>query len=255
MDITTNIVAKLKEIEKRENVHILYAVESGSRAWGFASKDSDYDVRFVYIRCKEEYLRIDSIRDVIEEPIDEVYDINGWDLKKALWQLHKGNATLHEWCNSPVVYWQSPLWKDVAKIVPHYFSQKRALMHYYGMARHNDMKYLQDNKIYYKKYLYVLRTILACRYIEEYKTWPPVLFSELLKMELPADVRAGIDLVLEYKKSDIEQQKRPHIPALQNYIIRELAKQKELIDNVAESQDIGFAELNQLFCKTVQKFA
>lgn len=91
------IIEKLHEIEKEENVKILLAVESGSRAWGFASPDSDYDVRFIYIRSQEDYLRLDSMRDVIERPINELLDINGWDLQKALRLMYKSNPTLFEW--------------------------------------------------------------------------------------------------------------------------------------------------------------
>jgi predicted nucleotidyltransferase len=83
-DIITEINEKLDEIERTEGVRVLHAVESGSRAWGFASLDSDYDVRFVYVRPKEDYLRLDEPRDVIEWQLDEVLDINGWDLIKAV---------------------------------------------------------------------------------------------------------------------------------------------------------------------------
>ena len=109
-DILKEIQEKLLEIEKKENVTILLAVESGSRAWGFASPDSDYDVRFIYIRSEKEYLRLDAPRDVIEWQLDDVLDMNGWDLKKALLQFHRGNATLFEWSNSPVVYKKTVLW-------------------------------------------------------------------------------------------------------------------------------------------------
>ncbi len=98
------IKEQLRRIEDAENIKILLAVESGSRAWGFASPDSDYDVRFVYIRSLEDYLRLDATRDVIELPIDDVLDINGWDLQKTLRLLHKSNPTLFEWFSSPIVY-------------------------------------------------------------------------------------------------------------------------------------------------------
>ena len=95
---------KLKENEEKENIKILLAVESGSRAWGFASSDSDYDVRFIYVRNQKEYLRLNDIRDVIEWQLDETLDINGWDIKKALLLLKKSNPTLFEWWNSPIIY-------------------------------------------------------------------------------------------------------------------------------------------------------
>ena len=98
------IKEKLHEIEQRENCRILLAVESGSRAWGFASPDSDYDVRFIYVRPRESYLRLNRARDVIELPINGVLDINGWDVDKTLKLLHKSNPTVFEWFSSPIVY-------------------------------------------------------------------------------------------------------------------------------------------------------
>ena len=104
------ILEKLDEIEKRENIKILHCIESGSRAWGFASPDSDYDVRFIYVRPKEFYLRLDKTRDVIEWQLDDTLDINGWDLQKPLRLLHSSTPTLFEWNNSPIVYKTMPEW-------------------------------------------------------------------------------------------------------------------------------------------------
>ncbi len=85
------IKAGLAEIEAQENVRIVYACESGSRAWGFPSSDSDYDVRFIYLHPLEWYLSIEKRRDVIERPITGVLDVNGWDLRKALQLFRKSN--------------------------------------------------------------------------------------------------------------------------------------------------------------------
>src|SRR6056297_3590984 len=100
------IQSRLEALEQQENIHIALAVESGSRAWGFASSDSDYDVRFVYLRPTNWYLSIDleRRRDVIEQPIIDEYDVGGWDLRKALQLLRKCNPPLLEWLNSPIVY-------------------------------------------------------------------------------------------------------------------------------------------------------
>ena len=97
------ILSKLEEIEKQYDVHILLAVESGSRAWGFESPDSDYDVRFIYVRKQSDYLKLEGIRDVIELPIDDTLDINGWDITKTLRLLYKSNPTLFEWFSSPII--------------------------------------------------------------------------------------------------------------------------------------------------------
>ncbi len=102
---------KLNEIEERENIKILHCIESGSRAWGFPSPDSDYDVRFIYVRPKEYYLKLEKTRDVIEWQLDDTLDINGWDLQKALRLLHNSNPTVFEWNNSPIVYRTTKEWE------------------------------------------------------------------------------------------------------------------------------------------------
>ena len=152
-DIEKEIREKLSEIEAKEGVRILHAVESGSRAWGFASPDSDYDVRFVYVRPMEDYLRLDEPRDVIEWQLDEVLDINGWDLKKALHQLAKGNATLFEWIGSPIVYRTTPEWGKIAETSKQYFSEKTAVYHYYGTANSTLQGYLMGDTVRYHTFL------------------------------------------------------------------------------------------------------
>ena len=139
-DVFVEIQEKLDEIERTEGVRILHVVESGSRAWGFASPDSDYDVRFVYVRPFEDYLSLDELRDTIEWQLDEVLDINGWDLKKALRQFARGNATLFEWSGSPVVYRTTPEWDRIREVAEQYFSEKAAIYHYYGTANHTYME-------------------------------------------------------------------------------------------------------------------
>lgn len=144
-------------MQQQENVRILHAVESGSRAWGFASRDSDYDVRFVYIRPMEYYLGLQKKKDFIDWELDETLDINGWDISKALQHFRKSNATLFEWRNSPVVYQTTSDWAKVKEIVEKHFSCKSAMYHYYGTANKNYHEYLLDDMLKYKKYFYVLR--------------------------------------------------------------------------------------------------
>lgn len=135
------IVRKLREIEKNERIHIILAVESDSRAWGFPSTDSDYDVRFIYIRQKEDYLRLEKTRDVIELPLDGILDINGWDLQKTLRLFHKSNPTLFEWFSSPIVYMETPFADTFRTMMGNYFSTKRSLYHYIHMAEKNRREY------------------------------------------------------------------------------------------------------------------
>lgn len=246
-DVRKEIEEKLYEIEAREHVRILHAVESGSRAWGFASPDSDYDVRFIYIREPEDYLRLDEPRDVIEWQLDEVLDINGWDLKKTLIQFHRGNATLFEWANSPVVYWTTDLWQQIYEQVKMYFSVKVAANHYYGTANNTYRQYLQEDAVKYKKYFYALRPLLAARYAEEYQTPPPVFFDDLLNMELPEELREGIAELLEKKKVTDEKDLNPQIPVIQTFIEMELERQKALVAELEDDRKKDWDVLNRVF--------
>ena len=121
------IVKKLEEIERQDHVRILLAVESGSRAWGFASEDSDYDVRFIYVRPRNDYLRLEKFRDVIELPLEGELDINGWDLDKTLRLLRSSNPTLFEWFSSPIVYRETPFADDFRSVMFKYYSTRRGL--------------------------------------------------------------------------------------------------------------------------------
>jgi predicted nucleotidyltransferase len=252
-DVLKEIDEKLNEIEEKESVKILHAVESGSRAWGFASPDSDYDVRFVYVRKKDDYLRLDEPRDVIEWQLDEVLDINGWDLKKALKQFARGNATLFEWSGSPIVYRTTPEWKKIAEVSKQYFSEKSAVYHYYGTANGTLHDYLMGDTVRYKKYFYALRPLLAAMYIEEHHVAPPVLFDELLKMDLPSELRNAIDELLEIKKKTTEKEENPQLPVIRQFIEAEVNRQKEIADNLTDDHNHDWTALNELFKEIVVK--
>ena len=246
-NILQEIQEKLKEIEAAEHVKILVAVESGSRAWGFASPDSDYDVRFVYLRRPQDYLRLDELKDTIDWQLDEVLDINGWDLKKTLIHFKKGNATLFEWANSPIVYKKAPEWDDIYRQAKDYFSEMSGIYHYYGTARNTYEKYLQGETVKYKKYFYALRPLLACRYIETFHCPPPVLFDGLMAQELPPDLKAALPALLEKKKVTDEKAQNPHIPEILDFIKKELENQKERLALMTDDKRADWEPLNQTF--------
>src|SRR5688500_17692067 len=158
------IFEKLKSIEHQFDVKILYACESGSRAWGFASPDSDYDVRFIYVHRMDYYLSIDEQRDVIELPINDVLDINGWELRKALRLFRKSNAPLFEWLQSPIVYETNPAFvEDMTRLMSGSFSARAAMHHYLSMAKGVFESDLSAEEVKLKKYFYALRPILAAK--------------------------------------------------------------------------------------------
>jgi predicted nucleotidyltransferase len=180
------ILENLKRIEIDYGVKIILACESGSRAWGFPSKDSDYDVRFIYVHPRDWYLPIHGKRDVIELPIDAELDINGWDIRKSLRLLRKSNSPLLEWLSSPIVY------KNVeAAIFPFFELSKRAFLpesschHYLSMARSNILKFQNGQDVKIKTYLYAARTILCCKWIIKRMNQPPMQLQDLLKKCLP----------------------------------------------------------------------
>ena len=193
------IKSKLREIEVRENIKILHCIESGSRAWGFASPDSDYDVRFIYVRPKEFYLRLDKTRDVIEWQLDDTLDINGWDVSKALQLLYKSNPTLFEWNSSPIVYKTTDEWKTISSVINNYFVAKSGLYHYLSTAKSNYREYLKGETVRLKKYFYVLRPLLACKWILSEGTPPPMLFSELMDKYLDESIKSDVLKLLDLK--------------------------------------------------------
>ena len=118
-------------MEQAYNIRILYACESGSRAWGFASTDSDYDVRFIYVKPKLHYLSINDPTDIIELPVNDLLDVGGWELRKSLRLFRKSNATLYEWLQSPVIYGQNNEFISELRIMmPKYFSFRAGVLHY-----------------------------------------------------------------------------------------------------------------------------
>ena len=250
-DIKKEILEKLAEIEQKENVKVLYAVESGSRAWGVESPDSDYDVRFVYVRTEEDYLSLQEKRDVIEWQLDEVLDINGWDLRKTLIQFRKGNATLFEWANSPVVYKTTDAWEQISKVGKKYFSKKVALYHYYGTANSTFCQFLQGEEVKYKKYIYALRPLLACKYIEQYETIPPVKFEELLKQQLPKELSDEIQTMLTIKANSDEKYLNPRMPVIHNYIQEEIKRYEQISKEMEDDRSGDWSALNQVFLEVL----
>ena len=237
---------KLNEIEKRENIKILHCVESGSRAWGFPSPDSDYDVRFIYVRPKEFYLKLEKTRDVIEWQLDDTLDINGWDLQKALRLLHNSNPTVFEWNNSPIVYRTTKEWEEIRKILGEYFDIKSGLYHYLNTAKSNYREYLKRDSVRLKKYFYVLRPLLACEHIRATQTAPPMLFSELL-CYLDKEILPEVENLLELKAVTSELGEGEKIVPINDYIDRKIIEFDEYIETVESSKNNSWDELNNAF--------
>lgn len=222
------ILASLDHIEEDEQVRIFYACESGSRAWGFASRDSDYDVRFLYLHHPNWYLSVDleHKRDVIERPIVERLDVNGWDLRKALVLLRKSNPPLLEWLGSPIVYRDQYDIVDVMrKLVPEAYSPVACLHHYLHMAQGNLREYLQGETVWTKKYFYVLRPVLAIRWIERGHGVAPTAFKTLVDRVVEEEaLRREIEKLMERKRAGDELDRGPRVPLISDFVEAEIAR-------------------------------
>lgn len=253
-DMRATIARCLSELEARHDVTVLFACESGSRGWGFASPDSDYDVRFIYVNRLPWYLTVEPGRDVIEQPISGELDVSGWDLRKALQLLRDSNPTLLEWLRSPIVYRQDevfgPRLKDLAE---RGFSPVRGYHHYVSMAKKNLREHLLGEVVKYKKYLYVLRPLLAARWIREDRGAPPMRFAELAEATL-AD-RALIDEInalLDVKMRAGEAATSPRWAGIHAFIESELARAQA--HPVAQSHKADGRELDRMLREAVLHF-
>ena len=243
------ILKQLKTLEQEHNIRILYAVESGSRAWGFASEDSDYDVRYIYIRRTEDYLRVNTIRDTIEGPLDEVMDFSGWDIRKALDLLRRCNPSLMEWYRSPIVYYTTDLWQWLAERIPEFFHVRSNMHHYLSMVLNNWNTHLKPPRelVSAKKYLYVLRPILCCRWLEQFGTVPPVLFETLCQTVLPEEMIPATQALLEEKKHGEEKALIPRIAYLDDFIQKETPRLIQVRDDLPKTPLPEYDEVNDYF--------
>ncbi len=220
------VLEELQRIEREHQVTVLFACESGSRAWGFASPDSDYDVRFVYVHRPEWYLRVEEPRDVLERPLTDELDLCGWELRKALRLVRKSNPTLLEWLDSPLVYRQdAEAVAGLRELAVAFYSPAAVRAHYLAMMKKNYRGYLMGDEVRYKKYFYALRPLCAVRWIDQGLGRPPMVFETLLEAMLddPAQ-RAEIDELLRLKRRSGEAQSGLPRPVLQVLLEAELER-------------------------------
>lgn len=220
------IIDALRLVESEESVKVLFACESGSRAWGFESADSDYDVRFIYLRPTRWYLTIDEGRDVIERPISQDLDVSGWDLRKALQLYRKSNPPLMEWLKSPIVYMESgSAAPRMRALMKDHYSSTACIHHYLSMARGNNRQYLQGDTVRTKKYFYVLRPLLACKWLEAGRGVVPMEFSVLLDALIGEGVlREEILSLLHRKREGEELDRGPRIPVISDFLDAEIER-------------------------------
>jgi uncharacterized protein len=219
----TRIQTALTRLEAAHGIRILYACESGSRAWGFASPDSDYDVRFIYCHPAAWYLTLDEGPDTLSFPVDDELDLAGWELRKALRLLRASNASGFEWLQSPIVYHEALGFRDrLAPLLPAAFNLKAGLHHYLGQLRRGVEEDLAGPEVRLKRLFYALRSALAARWIRERHTVPPMEFAPLRQL-LPAALEPDVAALLAAKASANEKTTVSRPAALSEFLREELA--------------------------------
>jgi uncharacterized protein len=251
----TEIMDKLKTIEQEHDIKILYAVESGSRGWGFASKDSDYDVRFIYVHPTDWYLTIEDKPDFIEFPINDLLDINGWDLRKALVLYKKSNPPLLEWLSSPIVYMENyKTAQRMRDLHDFYFAPVPTIYHYLHIARNKFEEVMSTDQVKIKRYFYILRPVLACMWIEKNSTMPPMEFSKLMSaQELDPALVYEINKLLEKKVAGLEIDIEPKSPVIINFLEERIHYFENYLKSVRKEKTSDYALLNQLFRDTLEE--
>ena len=249
-DIRSDILRRLNATEVEHGVRILFAIESGSRAWGFASPNSDYDVRFIYMHEPSWYQSVDleERRDVIEYAIVDDIDINGWDVRKALRLYWKSNPAFVEWIQSPITYLDKSVFRSAAlNMLTSIYSPEKGIYHYRSMAKTNYRGYLREPVVPLKKYFYVLRPLLAARWVLKTGNAAPIEFEKLLSLlsEEPL-VLAEVHKLLEKKRNTLELGRSAAVPVLNDFIETELNDEPSEVPKKSRSpQVIGL--LNELF--------
>ena len=250
--MTDTIKQKLLELEQSENIKICYACESGSRAWGFPSPDSDFDVRFIYTRPLNQYLSITEMPDTVGLPVNEILDIGGWDLKKSLKLFNKSNAPLYEWLQSPIIYYQSETFlNELQQLMPQYFSLRAGGNHYLSMAYNTLRDDLQKEEVKLKRYFYALRPALACLWIIKKQTLPPMEFEKLRELITNKEIQKGIEELMRIKVIADEKAMIAPVPLLNDWladILNYCSEQVPLLPVLIQNPDA----LDQLFRKYIK---
>lgn len=244
------ITQKLTEIEQQSNVKLLYVAESGSRAWGFSSIDSDYDVRGVFIYPYEQYLTIDECKETFEWIEDKWFDVGAWELKKTLRLLRKSNPVLIEWLQSPIIYQAYPtIQQQLLALAEQYYQPRAVLHHYRGIAKTTSAS-IAEGKIKLKKWFYLLRALLAAYWTVSQDSMPPMELAKLLAVLPESTLKQEINELITFKQDKDE-----------SYLWTPTASLQTLIEKLWQDTEIQLPErvtpdtelLNQWFRKTLHE--
>ena len=249
--VRTEILRRVRATEAEHRVQVLLAVESGSRAWGFESPNSDFDARFIYVHERDWYLSIDDKRDVIEYPIVDDIDLNGWELRKALRLFRNSNPAFVEWVQSPIVYLEhGPFAAACRSLLSAVYSCQRGIHHYRSMAKTNYRGYLREDMVPLKKYFYVLRPLLSVRWLEAYACPAPIEFGKLLNLiDGQSQLIGDIQELLAQKRASPEMGLAPQVASIHSFIEAEFLRLDAIDQEPAQPASEATERLNDLFVR------
>lgn len=248
MQYANVIKGKIYELEQAHDIRILFACESGSRAWGFPSPDSDYDARFIYVHPQAWYLSIHEKRDVVELPVDKILDINGWDLRKALRLIHKHNAVIFEWMQSPIVYVPNDAFvKKFWEVTTAYFSPRAAMHHYLSCAVKYYEECIVSDTVKLKKLLYCFRVTLAGLWIAQHRTIPPMELDKLLEIVEDHSLSERVRELVHLKKLKDESYQHSREPVLERFLKEGITRCESLSHSLPGSSQHDDTMLNAFF--------
>jgi len=253
-NIRNTIIQKLRDTQETNAVRILLAIESGSRGWGFASPDSDYDCRFVYAHEKDWYLSVVSKTDIIEYAADKTYDINGWDLRKFISHIVKSNAVMFEWLSSNVVYISNDAATALLRRLEETFFNPVAVSHHYlSLARKKYNEIIGADTAKLKKYFYVIRPLVNVIYIEQHGKMPYMeYYRTLAEIEIPRTAADEIGRLAYIKKTANESYAIPLNKTLTDFFAAELAGQDERLKTLKFNKNRDYEQADECFRKIIE---
>jgi len=248
--MTTKILHKLSEIERDKNIEILFAVESGSRAWGFASPDSDYDIRFVYKHSKDWYLNLWEQTDTMQFMTEDDLDGSGWDIRKALRLLAKSNASFTGWLFSPMVYRADNDFLNAMKNLANAnFNPVSGFYHFHSMNK-NFEETLGSEKMTLKSFFYAIRTALCANWIYKNETIPPVLFREMYSL-IDDSYHSKLDALITLKSERVEKSNEP-VEADLIHLVKHIVNENNSVKDKLANRKSNPVDFNALFLKTLK---
>lgn len=253
-EIMIEIKNKLIETEKTYNVKIPLAIESGSRGWGFASCDSDYDCRFIYVHEKDWYVSVTERKDFIEYIADKVFDINGWDLRKAMQHIMKSNAVIFEWLSSNEIYIKNhAVVTELKTMKNNYFNPIAVSYHYLNIAKKKLDEIIKEENAKLKKYFYILRPLANLKFIQEYQEMPHMEYMKTLsEIAIKKEVYEEILKLLDIKKTSNESYTISQNKVLINYFKQEIENYTETIKKMGSKKNKDYENIDVIFRKIIE---